>query len=438
MSRRAKDSTGRTCWTCDCKLSQCPYVKCIRCPEFDQCLECFATAAAVEGHDPDHQFVIMDHIQEPLTREGWSAEEEALLLVGIKMNGIGNWHDIEKVVLTKTALECETHYFETYIEGETAPLPPDKILPELVLPPPLPYDTTPRESRPSISNEQNLQAIGKTEPTTPAEHAGWMPKRCEFEIEYMNEAEELIATLSFSETDETEETLNFKIQQMNEYNETLVDRKFRQKFGYDWGLFEREVQDLGGQTPEERAVDQTLMPMAQVVPRPVLLDFASALRDEMRSAADLNMLATWKRNGIATLDEGFLFNKLQSLINAKEPLTEQQVEEWNNDVLRFVNSTEFRATLDREIMTDEENELTKELQIAPSSFLKLKDLLIRENMLRGSLSEDDLRELAKGNERIVIPIYRYLLRSGLFLTSNDFANQTEALKAAQEALEQDS
>ena len=425
----------RTCCTCDCKLGDCPYVKCMRCLDFDQCLECFATAATVEDHGTDHQFVIIDHVKDPITRTGWSAEEEALLLFGIKMNGIGNWHDIEKFVMTKTALECETHYFETYIESETAPLPPDGILPELVLPPPLPFDTTPRESRPSISNEQNLKMIGKTEPTTPAEHAGWMPKRHEFEIEYMNEAEELIATLTFSENDETEETLQFKIQQMNEYNETLVDRKFRQKFGYEWGLFDREVKDLGGQTEEERAMDQALMPMAQVVPKAMLLDFASALRDEMRSVADLNMLASWKRNGIATLDEGFLFNKLQELLKSPGPLTEEQVEDWNNDVLLFSNSTEFRATLDRELMTDEENELTRQLQIAPSSFLKIKDLLIREFMVRGQLREQDLHVLAKGNERIVMPIYEHLLKCGLFLTNNDFANETDAFKAAKAASE---
>lgn len=375
----------------------------------------------------------MDHINTPLTREDWTAEEDALLLFAIRMCGIGNWHEIEKEVPGKTALECETHYFETYIDSPTAPLPSEEILPPLTLPPPLPYDTTPRESRPSISNEHNLNLIGKKESTTPGEYAGWMPKRQEYEIEHLNEAEELVAGLTFSETDETEETLRFKLEQMQVYNRTiLADRRYRHRKCEEWGLRDREVTDLGGETPEEQAIDRELMPMAQVVPKAVLLDFASTLHDEERSQADLNMLAKWKRNGIATHDEGFFFNKLEKLARS-ESITEEQVEEWNNYAMRLINSTEFRATIDREIMSPEENELTRELNIAPSSFFKIKELLMREFVLRGALSRTDVLEIAKTNERIILPVYEHLLRNGLLLTEQGFRTKDASYEATMKA-----
>jgi transcriptional adapter 2-alpha len=114
-----------------------------------------------------------------------------------------------------------------------------------------------------VSDEQNLRLAGKTQPTTPGEFAGWMPKRRELEIEYLNEAEEIVSGLAFSEADETEESLQFKLQQMVEYNEVLVEREYRQKFALEWGLVDGEVNDLGGQTPEEVQMEQLLMPMAK-------------------------------------------------------------------------------------------------------------------------------------------------------------------------------
>jgi transcriptional adapter 2-alpha len=432
VPKRQKDQSDRRCCTCDAHLWHCPYVKCLRCPDLNQCLECFATAATCEGHSTDHPFVILDYIPEPLTREDWTSEQEALLLIGIRIYGIGNWHEVEKVIQSKTALECETHYFQTYIECQTAPLPLPKILPPLEKPPDLPYDTTPRDSRPKISDDYHLRQQGKIESTTPGEFAGWMPYRQEFEIEYLNEAEEIVSSLTFSETDETEESLCFKLQQLVEYNEVLVERQTRQRFALDWGLLDREVKDFGGETTEEIEMEQVFMPLAQIIPRPVLLEFINELRAEMRSQADLNILANWKRNGIATHDEGFLFNQLQALISSAT-LTEAQVEEWNQKIISLLNSTEFRATLYRGIMSPEENELTRRLKIAPAMYLKVKDLLIREFMRRGELTTEVVEHIAQDSRHIVFPIYQMLLRSGIFLVSEDLVTQSAALESARNA-----
>jgi transcriptional adapter 2-alpha len=137
------------------------------------------------------------------------------------------------------------------MESDLSPLPPAEILPALDPPSPLPYDTTPGDSRPKLSDEFHHHEGGKTEPTTPVEFAGWMPKRHEFEIEYMKEAEELISGHTFSQPEETEESQKLKIQQMNDYNEHLVEREFRTSFAVECGLLDCEVTDFGGQTPEE-------------------------------------------------------------------------------------------------------------------------------------------------------------------------------------------
>jgi transcriptional adapter 2-alpha len=45
-----------------------------------------------------------------------SAEEELLLLEAIDMFGLGNWIDIAEHVGTKNKIQCDYHYWSTYIE----------------------------------------------------------------------------------------------------------------------------------------------------------------------------------------------------------------------------------------------------------------------------------------------------------------------------------
>jgi hypothetical protein len=131
------------------------------------------------------------------------------------------------------------------------------------------------------------------------------------------------------------------------------------------------------------------------------------------------MLAEWKRNGIATHDEGFLFNRLQALLKAPT-LSQAEIEDWNRGVLSLMNSTEFRATLDRGIMSPEENDLTRRLNIAPAVYLKVKDLLVYEFVRRGRLTVHDVEHMAKDAKNIVLPIYRLLLRTGILLSCEDW------------------
>jgi hypothetical protein len=119
------------------------------------------------------------------------------------------------------------------------------------------------------------------------------------------------------------------------------------------GLVDGEVNDLGGQTPEEVQTEQLLIPMTQVMPRSQLLELSGSLRAELRAQADL-----W--SGSATHDECFLFNKLQALLKALT-LSEAEIEDWNRGVLSLMNSTEFRSTLDLGIMSPKENDLTRRL-----------------------------------------------------------------------------
>jgi transcriptional adapter 2-alpha len=220
----------RTCSTCHRDISQEIYVKCTRCLGFDQCLECFSIGSECQFHLRTHPFIVLDPVLHPIFQEGWSSEQEIQLLNAIQLCGLGNWQEIADLVKTKTALECECHYFATYVESDAAPAPSDRILPECVLPPPPSLDTAPRESRPSIAHERNLAECCERERTTAAEFAGSMPRRSEFEVEYLNDAEQIIGGLGFSETEETVASLEQKLEVLRAYNGRIAEREIRTKF----------------------------------------------------------------------------------------------------------------------------------------------------------------------------------------------------------------
>ena len=103
----------------------------------------------------------MEPTKDIIFQEGWTSEQEMLLLTGIQACGLGNWNEIAEVVKTKKPVECETHYFSTFVDPPMAPNPYEEIIPAAPLPPPSALDTSPRESRPSIAHEKNLAARGK-------------------------------------------------------------------------------------------------------------------------------------------------------------------------------------------------------------------------------------------------------------------------------------
>lgn len=402
----------KKCSYCGRDITNEVYVRCAKCIGFIECLECFSVGAETASHFHTHPYIIIEPMHQVVYRKGWTAEEEFLLLHGIQVCGLGNWHEIENIVQTKNAIECETHYFGTYLQSPIAPMPLDEVLPEAVLPPPPEYDTSPRDSRPSISHDKNLADRGKKDRTTPAEFAGWMPRRNEFEVEYQNEAEQLIANITFTEND-TAQSLEQNLRFLRVYNEILEERHNRTQFAIEWDLFDEDFRSFGGKTKSEREMEEALMPLAQVVPRKPLTEFIQSVERESQLRESILTLIKWRKNGIATRDEGLMFNELEKLMN-EEKLTPAQVEAWNKKQMMKTESPEFRATLIRQLLDTSENNLCHQLSISPNMYLNLKDLLIREFTARGEMTEELAVSFSPGQEEYMRKVYEHIKAKGLF------------------------
>jgi transcriptional adapter 2-alpha len=212
---------------------------------------------------------------DPLFRESWSGTEELQLLVEIRCHGLGNWDEVAQAMQGRTAAELEAHYRRTYIRSPMAPLPRRIVQPRLRPPAPPPYDTHPQDSCPSEGHAHNLKMKNKHECTTPAEFSGYMPHRHEFETAFNNEAESLVANLTFSGED-TRESFASKLELLTSYNAQLAERALRTAVIEDLNLQSLEGRGqeshlLGGISPAEKQADETLA---------VLVPYVGARRTE--------------------------------------------------------------------------------------------------------------------------------------------------------------
>ena len=234
-----------SCRTCNRDIVDECYIQCTRCKGFFQCLECFSVGAESIDHINKHPFILMPPSLDPIFSENWTIEEELMLLHAISLCGVGNWSEIARQMKTKNEEECQIHYFGVYIDTINAPFPEIKMHEPFAPLPKLPFNTNPQESNPSDGHEKNLALQGKKEKTTPGEYCGYMPKRHEFEDEYLDDAEHIIDGIVFDEN-ETFQSLEQKLQYLEGYNSAIQERKFRTKLVEDWGIQDLKFKSLGG------------------------------------------------------------------------------------------------------------------------------------------------------------------------------------------------
>ncbi|GMY38129.1 transcriptional adapter ADA2-like isoform X2 [Fagus crenata] len=111
------------CNYCNKDISGRVRIKCVMCPDFDLCLECFSVGAEVTPHKCNHPCRVMDNLSFPLLCPDWNADEEMLLLEGIEMYGFGNWAEVAEHVGTKRKSQCIDHYYAVYMNSPCFPCP---------------------------------------------------------------------------------------------------------------------------------------------------------------------------------------------------------------------------------------------------------------------------------------------------------------------------
>ena len=180
-----------------------------------------------EKHSRTSDYHVVNKLNFPLFDLNWTAEEELLMLEGLEKCGFGNWNDIAELIGTdKTKDDVEKHY-EKYYLAQKKNLPPvNAILTKrddknrLVMPPKAHKMDIESEGKSKKKGFNRAQSIDKRDPATitqvsqlskvpntvvnkdsnasASEIVGYMPLRGDFDFEFDNEAELLLAELEFN------------------------------------------------------------------------------------------------------------------------------------------------------------------------------------------------------------------------------------------------
>lgn len=275
--------------------------RCAECTGISLCSDCFATGIKIGDHEPWHAYRVSDCLDIPYNGKDWSYNEELLLLQGIERCGLGNWRGISEhinqAIATggvggshKSHKEVEAHYWEmiqqphpsssSSIKSETPSAVccmhylPHKIwvngevqslgevlqgqVPALCArcQANLPVEYTGEEVRAKRSRHAEyllpppLSDMPVPSAPIPPENLvpGYMPLRGDFDVEYENDAENILADMEFSDdirlTASATEPLGFSMESQYEhaseislklavidiYNRKLTEREKRKRF----------------------------------------------------------------------------------------------------------------------------------------------------------------------------------------------------------------
>jgi transcriptional adapter 2-alpha len=184
-----------------------------------------------------------------------------IYFTGIDKFGVGNWKTVSDHVGSKTARACDDHYWELYMGSYGHCLPAqyfdndslrelDIAVPsEIHLPEPVSSSSrlivrgsNGDGSTGKGSSKKEIDFKEKMSQLPGADLAGYMPLREDFDIEYNNDAELLLADMEFSSEgtskpiEEHPSEVQLKLDVIRIYNEKLDERDKRKRFVIDRGV----------------------------------------------------------------------------------------------------------------------------------------------------------------------------------------------------------
>lgn len=501
------------CNYCNKDISGKIRIRCATCPDFDLCIECFSVGAEINPHKSNHPYRVMDNLSFPLLCPGWNADEEMLLLEGIEMYGFGNWTEVADHIGSKSKSQCIAHYNAMYMNSHCWPLPDLSLImgknrEELLaiakgqeelkeetssVGEPLKEESASStkfksmeslkeipvhapssgsiagkrgcnisHAKEEIKDEESQinRSIGEKKPRisgdegpSATEFSGYNFKRQEFEVEYDNDAEQLLADMEFRDTD-TDAERELKLQVLRIYSKRLDERKRRKDFILERNLlypdpFEKNL------SAEEREIYKHFKVFTRFHSKEEHEEFVKSIIEEHRIVKRIHELQDARAAGCRTAAEA---NKFIERKREKEAEGAQRMKEISQagpsgkifpksshvkvepesspqGLVRSSSSLQssgkdatltsldtLHSSLDdwdisdfpgADLLSETEKRLCGEIRILPAHYLKMLHVMSIE-MLRGNLTKkSDAHGLFRVEPSKVDRVYDMLLSKGI-------------------------
>ncbi|CAA9987790.1 transcriptional coactivator ADA2, putative [Plasmodium knowlesi strain H] len=317
------------CDICNKDITHAIRIRCAECVDFDLCVNCFSSGKEMKSekceHYNYHNYIPIPKYDFPLYKLNWSAEEELLLLDGISKYGFGNWEQVADLVnsaakIPKTDKQCEKHYYNFYLKSNCAPMPDNKRL--LIKPDGNPYDIEHVAEKDINENDDYVQPKSKKNNRT--QIIGYWPLRGDFDIEYDNDAELLLADMEFKESDLPQQK-ELKLQVLEIYNSKLDERIYRKRTVIERGLLDTksQMQRDKKRTKEEKELYTALKPLSRFHSPQHHEYFIQLLLEEQKLRQRLTKLQEWKTLGLQNIEQVQEY-EIEKNRRAKEAVKQQQ------------------------------------------------------------------------------------------------------------------
>lgn len=230
----------------------------------------------------------------------WSALEELNLLNAIEHYSFGNWKDIAHHVGTRSANESKEHYVNRFIEGSIGKATWSS------------YDNC----RPVLCNlvDTDDKALAhKNASTLPhidvqpqeALQLYYYPFRDDFEIEYDNQAEALVSSLTLDGEDDDLD-IALKLTQVDMYTERLRERERRHRILRDHQLianFFRHTESRKKASKDERMLREKCLPFTQFYTGEEYKQLLDNLINNCKLSRRLAELMRYRHFGLRNFDD---------------------------------------------------------------------------------------------------------------------------------------
>ncbi|GLU20597.1 hypothetical protein SLE2022_367880 [Rubroshorea leprosula] len=477
------------CNYCNKDISGKIRIKCAMCPDFDLCVECFSVGAEVTPHKNSHHYRVMDNLSFPLMCPDWNADDEMLLLEGIEMYGLGNWAEVAEHVGTKYKEQCIEHYTDVYLNSPFFPLPDmshvvGKNRKELLamakghgedkkgssglgnhgLKEESPFshsrvkledmhkdgpsgrlldvesgtrsgnavnnvhvkdDPIKKEDQADRTSKGKKPSSSGNDGPSLMELSGYNPKRQEFDPEYDNDAEQLLAEMEFKETD-TEEEHELKLRVLRIYSKRLDERKRRKDFILERNLLHPNpfYKDL---SPEEIALCRKYDVYMRFHSKEEHEDLLQTVVNEHRTLKRIQELKEARAAGCHTSTEADRYLEMKRKREAEELSRKAkdgaQVDpssqggpsastgQGSSSSVSYLDMMGFQET---QLLSESDKRLCNEARLSHPVYLKMQQVITEEIFSGNITKKSDAHHLFKKMDPSKIDrVYDMLVKKGL-------------------------
>ncbi|KAI9075981.1 hypothetical protein K1719_042053 [Acacia pycnantha] len=251
------------------------------------------------------------------------------------------------------------------------------------------------EKKPKLSGEDGPSVM---------ELSGYNFKREEFEIEYDNDAEQVLADMEFKDTDTESERL-LKLQVLQIYSKRLDERKRRKDFILERNLlyadpFEKSL------TPEEKQICQHYRVFMRFHSEEEHKEFIKSIIEEHRIVKRIKDLQEARAAGCRLSANAYRFIDLKRAAERSAPAALQAFS-------RSLNDWDVSGITGAELLSQSEKELCDEIRILPSHYLNMLQIMTQE-ISRGSMTKkSDAYILFNVEPSKVDRVYDVLVKKGI-------------------------